>query len=70
MQPPTQPLLDLPKPTHARSPPRGFTDGAAVELFGVAIAVAGLGFGYAAPPIGAIGVAVALIGLMMHVEMI
>ncbi len=66
LQPPYQLPPDVAKPINPASPPRGFSDGAAVELVGVTVAVAGLAFGEAAPVVCTLGIVVALIGLMMH----
>ncbi len=58
-------------------PPRGFTIGIAVELFGIVVAIFGTGATYTGvaggqfftpnPIITGIGVVIVLIGLVMHI---
>jgi len=64
------------QPTRA-TPPRGVTIGIAVELFGLTVAIFGLGATYTGgtgaqfftpnPPIMGVGVLIGLIGLILHV---
>ncbi len=67
MQPSDQPSPDFAHPTRPRPPSRGFTDGAAVELLGIALVVSGLGLGTA---ISFLGLVVAVAGLVMHFDIL
>ncbi len=56
-------------------PPRGFTVGAGIELFGIALGIFGLTVPYStggpavngSPIISGLGVIIALFGLVMHI---
>ncbi len=63
MQSPVQPPPGAPQTWPVRRPPSGFTDGAAIELLGIAITVAGLGLGFA---FILLGVVLTLVGAFVH----
>ncbi len=67
MQPSDEALPGSAQPTRVRRASRGFTDGAAVELFGIALAVSGLGLGTV---FSLLGLVVAVAGLVMHFDLL